>query len=179
LRNPIFGRALALAIFLSLSVWADEVPVDVQMALFTMIWKLDRTLPPAQSLTVAIVYQETNRDSARAFASVQTWLHTKSIRAVGVPVDGDAGVEALQSVEANIFYVTPMRGVDITRIAAIARSRRVRTMAARTEYVGLGLSVGIGSRNDRPLILINLQAARAEGASYQAQLLKLAEIINR
>jgi hypothetical protein len=50
-------------------------------------------------------------------------------------------------------------------------------MAGLIEYLRTGLSVGIGVRNDRPHIMINLAAAKAEGAAYQAQLLRMSEII--
>ena len=45
------------------------------------------------------------------------------------------------------------------------------------EYVEEGIAVGIGLRNMRPLILINLEAARAEGAAFSSQLLSLARIV--
>jgi len=70
-----------------------------------------------------------------------------------------------------------MRGADIEQIVRIARARRIRTMAGLTDYLVIGLSVGIGVRNDRPRIMINLDAAKAEGAAYQAQLLQMAELV--
>ena len=41
-----------------------------------------------------------------------------------------------------------------------------------------GLAVGVGLRGKKPEILINLEAARAEGADFNAQLLRLARIVN-
>jgi hypothetical protein len=84
---------------------------------------------------------------------------------------------ALQTVLADVFYVTPMRSADIAQIVRIARARQIHTMAGLTEYLSIGLSVGIGVRNDRPRIMINLGAAKAEGAAYQAQLLQLSDIV--
>lgn len=44
-------------------------------------------------------------------------------------------------------------------------------------YVEAGLSVAIDVRNDRPLIVINVAASRAEGSSFPAQLLQLARLV--
>ena len=45
------------------------------------------------------------------------------------------------------------------------------------EYVEAGVSVGIGIRRDRPLIIVNLAQARAEGTAFSSQLLALARIV--
>ena len=55
--------------------------------------------------------------------------------------------------------------------------RRFRTITGVPEYVDQGLAVGIGIRRDRPLIIVNLEQARAEGAAFSSQLLALARIV--
>jgi hypothetical protein len=174
-RLRVIGLLLALGV--SMHVCAGDVPVDVQMRFFPTIWRMDRSLAPETPVTVAIAYQARNRESSYAYAEAEKALTAKSIRVLPVALDGDAGVNALRDVRAEVLYVTRMRGIDIRAIAAITREKHIRTMSATVDYIALGLSVAIGSRNDRPLIIINLEAARAEGASYQAQLLQLAEII--
>lgn len=160
---------------------AHEVPVEVQLPLFQNIWKLDRNFNPAgSSIVVAVLFQESNVQSMAARAAAFKWVQTTTgVTAVGVVMDRADWTTVLRVVEADVFYVTRMRGADIEAVAAIARSRGIRTMAGVHDYVWQGLNVGIGVRNDRPLIMINLQAALAEGAAYQAQLLKLAEIVKK
>jgi hypothetical protein len=51
------------------------------------------------------------------------------------------------------------------------------TLTGVAEYVRAGIAVGIGVRDDRPEILVNLAAARAAGADFSAQLLLLARVI--
>ena len=46
-------------------------------------------------------------------------------------------------------------------------------------YVEAGLSVGLDIERDRPQIVVNLEASRAEGADFGAQLLKLARVLGR
>lgn len=183
LRLTIRGlAAVLLALFgLTADVRAADVPVDVQMPLFVNIWKLDRSFQARRpQVSMAVLYQENNAQSSAARAAVVSWASkTSAARVVSVSMD-DAGWEkVLALADVDVFYVTPMRAADIARIAAIARARRIRTMTGTPEYVRQGIAVAIGVRNDRPLIVINLGAARAEGAVYQAQLLKLAEIVDR
>jgi hypothetical protein len=156
---------------------AADVPVSVQLSLYQKIWKLDRSLAARPALVLAVLYQETYAASSDARDAVMIWAQASGVRCVFVAIDQKTAEAALHGVLADVFYVTPMRGADIQQIARIARARQIRTMAGLTEYVPIGLSVGIGVRNDRPLIMINLDAAKAEGAAYQAQLLQMAEIV--
>lgn len=180
-----FGRAPArLAIVVLAAVFlfpcttmAAEVPVSVQLSLYQKIWKLDRNLGTRADLVVAVLYQDTYAASTEARAQVQAWSGTSRVRCIFVALDQKSAEAALQTVVADVFYVTPMRGADIEQIVRIARARQIRTMSGLTEYLLIGLSVGIGVRNDRPRIMINLDAAKAEGAAYQAQLLQMAEIV--
>ncbi len=169
---------LLTALFAFPRALAADVPIPVQLALFTNVWKLDRNFEGHATATIAILYQEANAASVADKNAVLAWIAAqRSLRAVPVAVDGSVGIEILETVQADVLYVTRMRGADLARVARIARARDIRTMAGAPEYVRLGLSVAIGVRNDRPLIIINLDAARAEGAAYQAQLLRLAEIV--
>ena len=179
-----YGRALARRAIVAIAVlvWpctmmAADVPVSVQLNLYQKIWKLDRSLNGRTELVVAVLYQETYAASSDARAAVMIWAEASGVRCVFVALDQKTAEAALQTVLADVFYVTPMRGADIEQIARIARARQIRTMAGLTEYLLIGLSVGIGVRNDRPRIMINLAAAKAEGAAYQAQLLQMAEIV--
>ena len=65
----------------------------------------------------------------------------------------------------------------MSEIGRIGRFRRFRTITGVPEYVDQGLAVGIGIRRDRPLIIVNLEQARAEGAAFSSQLLALARIV--
>jgi hypothetical protein len=175
------ARAAIVALVLSLGLAAQsraaDIPVSVQLPLYHKIWTLDRKLADRHDLVMAVLYQETYSVSAGAKADVLVWAGTSQVHCVFVAMDRGNAESALQTVLADVFYVTPMRRADIELIVRIARARHIHTMAGLTEYVPIGLSVGIGVRNDRPRIIINLGAAKAEGAAYQAQLLQIADIV--
>jgi len=165
----------------SCPIFAEDVlvPMDVQVALFTKIWKLDRTFP-GPPVRIGVIYQEEYRPSA----NVATQL-LAAIRAAGLPIhctliDLDEQATVRQRIPTqgfDVFYVTPLRAIDIGTIAEISRANRIRTITGVTEYVAAGLGVGIGLLKQRPRIVINLRGTRAEGSEFRAQLLKLSRVI--
>jgi hypothetical protein len=162
----------------ALQAVAADVPVAVQLPLFVNVWRMDRNFTPHDPVALAILYEETNVASTSTKNAVLAWAHDKrGMRIDAIPMDNPAAYATLQTLDVDVFYLAPMRAADIERVVAIARRRRIRTMTGVREYVMLGASVAIGVRDDRPRIIINLEAARAEGAAYPAQLLQLAEII--
>ena len=66
---------------------------------------------------------------------------------------------------------------NVAEIATITRRRGIRSITGVPEYVEPGIAVGIGLRNNRPLIIINFLGAQAEGASFSSKLLSLARIV--
>lgn len=176
---------LAIAVLLATALTAAAaeapIPVDVQLALFTKIWKLDRNFADDGEVTVAILYQESHRPSAAVNAAILSWARTAPhVRFVQVAIDEVPSMsELLSTLNVDVFYVTPMRGIDVAAIARVARTRHIRTITGVPDYVYQGIAVGLGVRNDRPLIMINVAAARAEGSAFQAQLLQLALLVNR
>lgn len=177
-RPPFPLLAVCFAIGICVSAHA-EVPADVQWALFSKIWHFDRSLSQSDELTVAVLYQSNYRASAEAKDELMTAARGQlKIRCTPVALDDPNRLEALLAgVVADVFYVTPLRGVDIASIARISARRHVKTVTATPEYVEAGLAVGLRVRNDRPDILINLAAARAEGSDLPAPLLKLSTIV--
>ena len=77
----------------------------------------------------------------------------------------------------DVFYVAPLRAIEVRKIAEISRLNGIKTITGVPEYVSDGLGVGIGLLKQRPLIIINLKAARAEGSEFRSQLLKLSRVI--
>lgn len=165
----------------SRSAFASEmpVPVSVQFPLLLKIWKLDRTFPVNTEVTLAIIYQRGHGTSVMVKLQVEKWVTANGlrIRTIAVAIDDDERLNSLHGVNADVFYVTPLRGANIRLIAGIARARRIRTTTGVPLYVKAGLSVAIDVRNDRPLIVINVAASRAEGSSFPAQLLQLARLV--
>lgn len=159
---------------------ADEllVPAADQAAILKKIWTLDRTFPTTRTVTVAVLYQKKYRRSQLVADGLAQALRigTPLVRVVMVDLELVPAAEFLPK-DTDVAFIVPLRAVDVNSIAREARSRRVRTVTCVAEYVNDGVSVGIAVEKERPRILINLEAARAEGSEYSSQLLALARIV--
>lgn len=103
----------------------------------------------------------------------------RSLRVVSINWANDVKIEALLTREKiDILYVAPLRSVSISDIAAAAQALGIRTWSSVPAYVDKGLALGVGIREDRPLILVNRTSARAEGSDLSSQLLKLARVFS-
>ena len=70
-----------------------------------------------------------------------------------------------------------MRGINILDVVRVSRARRIKTITVVTGYVEAGVAIGLRVRNDKPMIVVNLSAAKAEGSDLTAQLLRASTII--
>jgi uncharacterized protein DUF4154 len=165
------------------------VPVDVQVPLLYKILTFDRKLGDralGDDIVIAIIYQETFRPSVTARNQVQeTARRIGASSILGHPVKwvslelGEVTdlAAAFVKLQVDVIYVAPIRGVGLDRITAAAREKGVTSFTGVPEFVEKGIAVGIGLQRERAQILINLIAARAEGAEFGSQLLNLARVI--
>jgi hypothetical protein len=170
-----------------LSAQQMDVPARLQIPLLYKILSFDRnfTARAGDQVVIAIIYQSGFRASVVAREQIEDALGhtaspfgTRSLRWVAIEAGSGSTLEqALREHEADVIYVTPLRGVDLDVIADAARRSRLMTFTGIPPYVERGLSVGVGIEQERPMIIINLAAARAEGADYTAQLLRVSRVI--
>jgi hypothetical protein len=157
------------------------VPVRVQVPLFLRIMTFDRNLPARSSgdLRIAVLYQSRNRTSQVIADEVSRAIgSTPGAEAVGIDLDKVSDLRtALVESRARVLYVSPLRGIDIGSIVRVSRETGVTTITGVPRYVDEGIAIGLDLKADRPEIVVNLEAARAEGADFTAQLLKLARVV--
>lgn len=165
-----------------------EVPVNVQYAVLHKILAFDRHLKArvGNEIVVGILYQSGFRSSLHFKDELSEAIKKFRVdRFVDLPIrfveielaeniDLD-GTVAKQQVD--IFYLAPVRAVEMKTITAVSRARKILTFTGVPAYVEAGLAVGVGIKGESPRIIINLPAAKAEGVEFDAQLLKLAKVI--
>lgn len=183
----ILGLVTAVLLVLGPPLVAQEmaVPVEVQLPLFLKILTFDRSLG-APPLVLGVVYQGKYRTSADVADRVRQTTKgalspgagAQPLRVVLLDIDevGDLS-EALSRLHVRVVYVSPLRAVAIRSISDVTRRAGIRTLTGVPGYVDDGLGIGIDLKGDRPEIVVNLEASRAEGADLDAQLLKLARIV--
>lgn len=165
-----------------------SAPIDVQYPLFLKILTFDRQLDQRarKEVVIGIVYQDRVRPSWLAkneFLSVVEnspirRIKNMPVRAVPIAINGDTDIhQALKGKHVDVLYIAPLRAYDVRSITRISRSRKMLTLTGVPEYVESGAAIGIGVSGETPQILVNLKAAREEGADLHASLLRLAKLV--
>ncbi len=165
------------------------VPAKQQVAIFLKVLTFDRRIAHTKKkdLLVAILYQSGFRGSVRVKDQVEEAFTKASsdspagraLKLVVIDADREPDLAAtLRRLEAEALYVTPLRALDIATVINAARRTSTLTLTGVPEYVEAGLSIGLTMKQDKPQILVNLEASRAEGADLAAPLLKLATIVS-
>jgi len=164
-------------------------PAEVQIPLLFKIMTFDRTLgtrPRGEVIVIAVVFQTGFRASLVARNQIVDALKAMQDSTIsGHPVrwvavewkDGEQLRLALIRERADVVYLTPVRGVDLNPITATARAGGMTTFTGVPFYVEQGLALSVGIVRDRPQIIVNLPASRAEGSDFTAQLLRLCKVI--
>ncbi|HEV7570707.1 MAG TPA: YfiR family protein [Thermoanaerobaculia bacterium] len=175
------AATMLLMAFLALPAAAVEpsVPPQVQAAIIAKLWQFDRNFVHREQLTLAVLYQSKFRIS---FVTAHDLCH--EFEAAHLPVrcvliDISDAVAPDQQVPQGVeaAYIAPLRAVNVEALFTALRLRRIRTVTAVNDYVLAGSAVGLALRGDHAEIVVNLPAARAEGADFSSQLLKLARIV--
>lgn len=184
------AAAAAVALLLGLALKATPavaqgmaVPVDVQFSLFYRILTYDREIAArtVNGMVICVPFQGRFRTSnlAKNDAIRQQPPAGAPYAVRFVPIDLD-GAEPLRAAvttaNCDVIYVTPLRGIAIGEIASLSRERGMLAFTGVPAYLEFGIALGIGENDDRPVILVNLAAASAEGVVFSAQLLRLAQV---
>jgi hypothetical protein len=176
-----FAVILLAIIARPVSAETSPIPAAVQLLLFGKIWMFDRSVAGNDHLVVAVLYQSTLRSSAEAKDQLIAAVRAGGLKIRCIPValdDAENVSHELQHVNADVFYVTEMRGISIADVVRVSRARHIKTITVVEGYVEAGLATGLRVRNDKPVIIVNLSAAKAEGSDLTAQLLRVSTVIN-
>jgi hypothetical protein len=137
-------------------------------------------------LVVAVLVRPGHGDSEAVGAGMtRAWKALGSMKVQGLTVKAvnlqwtgaQPLLAALTGQAVDVLYVAPGLEPEIAAIIAITRQRRIITMGSREAHVTSGLSLGVFITEGKPTIVVNLPAARAEGAAFAADLLRLAKVI--
>lgn len=184
------GLVVLLIFLWTATSWTQEiaVPVNVQFPLFLKILTFDRNLKErvGDEIVIAIFYQGKFKRSLNVrdqLVKVTDESPIKEIedipiRYVSIDISEKTDLaKALSKNKVDILYITPLRALRIKTITNVSRAKKIMTLASVPDYVESGLSVGIGIKGEKPLIIINLPAAKAEGVNFDSELLKLAKVV--
>jgi hypothetical protein len=174
--------ALLLALLAAPAAASDDVPFAQQAVILVRALAYDREIAAgaAGSIDIAILARPT---TAGADKVLQAFKPLEKITVAGLPVKvvlitytaPPELVEKLKTVDA--VYIPAGLDDDVDGIVAAARLDKVTTFAAKRSYVERGASLGVFIVGDKPAILVNVAAAKAEGAAFSSELFKIAQVL--
>ena len=189
--NPWVSGFLICTFFLSpVNLWAEKmlVPANIQMTLLLKTLTYDQKLKDRcqDAINIGILYVNNDQSSVEAKDEVIKVLNENSDRTISkLPFyfrelrwhSADSLLIHIQSFKINIIYVCPGNENNVDAIRKLSTSKQVLTMTGMPGYVDKGLSVSIGIKNEKPQIIINLEATKAEGVDFDPKLLRIAKIV--
>jgi hypothetical protein len=169
---------------------ADVMPVspDLQIPLILKVLTYDRHFEnrAATEIKVGIVYSPENAASSRAMTAISGVFQTFSDKTVKnvvihytpIGFTTESAVERFaQANKVNVFYIAPGNAQNLGTLLKISGGQRIVTTTGVPDYVEKGVAVGIGVRQDKPQILINLPSSKSAGVEFDASLLRIARVI--
>lgn len=168
---------------------AVDLPARNQALLLLRVLVYDRNLKgrAGDAVRVAVVYRSGDASSeAERDALMAAYQEVaREVVAQGLPVKvealawRDAADFAARLGQRRFAAVHAGRGLAavVEELARAARKSQSLTFAPAREMVSAGLAVGLVFRGDRAGLVVNLGAARAEGAELDPALLQLAEVL--
>jgi hypothetical protein len=183
--------ALALAFAVSAApVFGEDMPLspDIQLTIILTLLKYDRHFDSrfGAELTLGVLYAPAEPESVRAANAVAEYMYGVRGKTVkGLPVKAiliefttPEGLDrSITSRGIDVLYVAPGNTKNLAGITKVSQEKGVTTTTGVPDYVRSGIAVGIGRAQDRPQIIINLASAKAEGAEFDASLLRIATIV--
>jgi hypothetical protein len=166
----------------------DALPATLQIGLILKALTYDRTLVEraGEELTIGVVYvagdpvsvQAKNEmaDTLKAFAGKT--VKKVPIRFVVLEYTTPGELErAVKASQVEVLYVAPGNAGHLPAVLKLSQSQRIITTTGVPDYVRRGVAVGVGLKQDKPEVLINLRSSRSEGSEFDSRLLRSATVL--
>lgn len=168
---------------------AEELPARHQALLLLRVLAYDRNVKSrvGGAVTVAILSRADDPGSRARAGEVGAAFETVGrdvvvagllVRVEQVVYRGLADLEArLTAIRPALVYLDAALVPQAVEIQAATRRHRVLSASGSRTSVEGGTAVAVVARGDRAAIVVNLRAAREEGADLDAALLSVADVL--
>jgi hypothetical protein len=165
-----------------------QVPPDRQVLILTRALAYDSELKErvGPDITVGVLSKPGNVDSeAMAAAMLKAFRAILNVKVQGLSLvvrslsySNPAALAALVAAQSvDVIYVCNGLEGELPAIMDVSRKRHIVTMASSAAQVEKGLALGVFPIDSRPTIVLNLAAARSEGAAFTSELLRVAKVL--
>ena len=169
------------------AVSQEEVPANNRALLVLRVLAYDRKLPAkvAEGVGIAVAYRKGDSASESCQREMESALTTaggkatvagKQPKATSIAYSAGNFRDDIDAAKAVSLYLCPGLDDVLDSITKLSRSRSLLTFAGRESYVDGGVAIGLVLRESKAAIVVNLPAAKSEGADLDAALLARAEV---
>lgn len=185
----LLKAAAALGLVLTGTAWPEEsMPLrpDVQIAMLLKVLTYDRSFDSKfqSGVSLGVVFSSKDPASVKAKDEVVQTISGKTLKnqpIKNVPIDYTSPGElekALRANHVNVLYIAPGNSQSLEQLLKLSRTYFIITVTGVPDYVETkGVSVGVGVKQDKPQIYINLPSSRSEGSEFDASLLRIATVV--
>lgn len=168
---------------------ADQrLPVKVRVAILfkTLTYDLNLKARCPRGLHIGVVGRLGNENSLSIAKETIAEIKAnagKKVKGLGISVEPVivAGMEGIKKAvaekEINMLYLSPGLSNMLGPIVKFAKQNKIVLLTGESELVQKGAAVGAVLRDKKPKILVHLRAASAQGAEFDARLLRLVEVV--
>lgn len=178
---------LAILLLIAVVDAQDMVRVDLQVNLFMKILKYDRNLSRRGEggIKIGVLYNPADKKStnlATQFENEFNLLSNKTINDIPVFLVTVKGLselpKAIENYKLNTLYISSGFDDNIGQVMEVCVENKLLTLTAVPKYVEQnGVAVGLGSKKDKPEIIINTNSSKEAGADFSVDILKLSRVI--
>ena len=187
-------RMLGVLLILSSCVFlygqSGAIPGAKLADILFKVMSYDRTVLGREDaqLRVGIVYLESNAASMSGFEQIMDSLFElvkagrtvggKKVTCSGISYASESGLaDMVRMLKVTVLFITPGNDGNLAAISRVAKSAGVLTFSGVPEYISKGIAAGVEIVDGNPKVVVDMTAAKAQGANFKAELLSVARVI--
>ena len=178
---------LIIPLGISMPSWAtaDPLPPKIcaKVLLTALAYDLNLIKKRGPIIRIGIVGEE----SPKGTSMHKAYQSFSKMKNKGMPIEftrlvttKSAQVDrALKEQDLDVLHLATDDAAFIPELSALADKRDVLLLSCDQHQISKGVAIGAIARKNKPKLLINVRASKAQGASLSARLLQLSELVDR
>jgi len=184
----------ALLIGLALGLWPavaaardGRLPTRLRAVILFKALTYDRNLTRQRGKlhlgVICVQRSPASRRLGREVAAELTRMQHKKVRGLQIKhslltvKDANQLQDLVTRSRVNMLYLSTDVDHLLPRVRALALQHKLLVLSGEAHHIRRGAAVAVVLRGTKPKILINITSARVQGASFDARLLNLSDVI--
>ncbi len=179
---------LMVAMLSESRAWAQRVPAKLRVAITFKALTYDRNLTSGRGgqLKIGVVSLVGDDASGRVANEIKAEIkRVLGARVSGLKLSvkqisvkkGDAPAKLVSQAGVNLLYLTPLPTGMLDALRTLGRAKKLLLVSGEAAHSRSHAALTVALAGRKPQIIVNLKLARAQGANFDARLLRLAEVI--